>query len=109
MKTLYGVEYRNFRTAIHGIFVYEDIETACAVDDAWDGEDLDAMDPVTGELSPILQPENILDDYDFSEINYRDVEFDEEYGEWIYRPPLDDDIEIIVVNTLHEVPDLYGF
>lgn len=108
-EQLYAVEYRNMRTAVHGLFVYDDLDSACAVDDylAENAESYyDSMDdPMVQEYE--MKAEHMVD-VDYSEINYRDVAWDDDMHEYVYRDPWDNDLPpIIVVNSGHVVHDLY--
>lgn len=104
-ETVYAVEYRNMHTACHGLFLYKDLETACEVDDALE-EIADSATPE--EIEAVLQADKMYDDASaFEEIDYRDVDFDEEAGEYVYSMPFDDELVIVVVNTDHDVHDLY--
>lgn len=106
METLYAVEYRNMRTAVHGLFIYEEMDIACAVDAALSEIDdpIDLSDPVGQEA---IRVDDAVDEFDFSEINYRDVEWDDDEGEYIYTGA-DDDAKVIVMNEEHDVHDIYG-
>lgn len=107
MSQLYAVEYRNFRTAVHGLFVYDDRDYAEFIDrqfnDADDEVDLDA-DPI---LADAVFCEDVLVEH-VEEIHYNDVDWDNVECEWIYRSSYDHDISFIVVNTGHIVPDIFG-
>jgi hypothetical protein len=106
-EVLYAVEYRDMGTAIHGLFVYEDMETANFVYGL-----LENSYEENGESYDILEPDitnGLIDGY--SEIDYRDVDWNDHEDAYVYYPSiaeLDDDFPtIIVVNPEHQVPDLW--
>lgn len=109
MKILYGVEYRNFRTAMHGLFLYDDIDTACQVDNELsEFESIDfSLDDEPFALEAIRE-DLMVQDYDLSEIDWRQVEWDDEMPGYVYRPPFDDDMVVVVVNQGHIVYDIFG-
>lgn len=110
-EQLYAVEYRNMRTSVHGLFVYEDLEVACEVDERL-AEVSDDQCVVTLEEETMFSDmrTDAMADVDYEEIDYRAVDWDDEIGESVYRDAHDDDddLPIIVVNTDHVVWDIYG-
>lgn len=105
---LYAVEYRNMHTAVHGLFVYDDLDAACAVDDylTENGDAISASDIDYEEFLRFKMQGEHMVDIDCSEIDYRNVDWDDTMNEYVYRDPFIED-PIVVVNTEHVVHDLY--
>lgn len=107
MVQWYGVEYRNMSTAIHGLFVYDNLDDACAVDD-YLAENAETYSEVAGDRWTMehAMKEASMVDVDYSEIDYRHVNWDDDLHEYVYCDPYNE-TPIIVVNTGHVVHDLW--
>ena len=87
MTTYYSVEFRNMRTAVHGLFIYEDENIAFSVDDALSeydenecvAKDIYAPQRDEFEIDPCVMPDEWSPGFNENpiEINYRGVVFDE--------------------------------
>lgn len=110
MERLYAVEYRNMRTALHGLLVFADETMAQQVDEVLRQCAEPAIDiEADANLPWLLHFDDVVTDYgSFDEIDFRDVVFDETLNEYVYRPFDEDEPVIIVVNGLEAAHDLYG-
>lgn len=107
MEQWYGVEYRDMHTAVHGLFVYDNLEAAQAADDFL-SENTAVYSNMAGDdwvMEHAMRTGDMVD-ADYSEINFRDVEWDDEVRSHVYCDPYDNR-KIIVVNTGHVVHDLW--
>lgn len=108
-EQIYAVEYRNMHTALHGLFTYYDRDAAEAVDEYLRcnaDEYCEALDdPFVQECA--MRSDCMTDD-DYSEINFRDVEWNDSLNQYVYRNPWDTELDpIIIVNDGHVVHDLW--
>ena len=94
----YGVEFRDMSSAIHHLLVFESENDA---EDAF--ASLTAAEESGDDAEADWAFHKAKDDI---EINFRDVDFDEDVNNWYWKSPYDGS-RIIVVNTAHIVPDVF--
>lgn len=108
-EQIYAVEYRNMRTALHGLFAYYNRDAAEAADE-YLRDNADEYCEVLDDpwLQEHAMRSDCMTDDDYSEINFRDVEWDDSLSQYVYRDPWDAELDpIIVVNDGHAVHDLW--